>query len=92
MGRRHPASLALADLRRTGDLTELRLGGLDAAGLAALVGARVGRAITPQLAEGLLARTAGNPFFAGELARDLDGQGALREGEALESAPVPEAL
>lgn len=92
MGRRHPASLALADLRRTGDLSELRLGGLDAAGLAELVGAKVGRAITPQLAEGLQARTAGNPFFAGELARDLDQQGALREAEALESAPVPEVL
>ena len=48
-GVRHPASLALADLRRTGDLSELRLGGLDAAGLAELVGAKVGRAITPQL-------------------------------------------
>ena len=92
MGRRHPVSRVLSDLRRTGDLSELRLAGLDASGLAALVGARVGRAITPGLAARLLARTSGNPFFAGELARDLDGRGALREGEALEAAPVPDAV
>jgi class 3 adenylate cyclase len=92
MGRRHPVSKALADLRRTDDLCELRLGGLDASGLAELVGARIGRAITPGLAERLQTRTAGNPFFAGELARDLDGRGALREEEALERAPVPAAV
>jgi class 3 adenylate cyclase/tetratricopeptide (TPR) repeat protein len=92
MGRRHPVSKVLSDLRRTGDLSELRLAGLDASGLAALVGAKVGRAITPGLAARLQARTSGNPFFAGELARDLEGRGALREGEALEAAPVPEAV
>lgn len=92
LGRRHAVSKALSDLRRTGDLEELRLVGLDTAGLAALVGLKVGRAITPQLAEQLQARTSGNPFFAGELARDLDGQGALRAGEALEMAPAPEAV
>jgi class 3 adenylate cyclase len=92
MGRRHPVSRVLSDLRRTDDLSELRLAGLDASGLAALVGARVGRAITPRLAARLQARTSGNPFFAAELARDLEGQGALREGEALDAAPVPEAV
>jgi class 3 adenylate cyclase len=92
MGRRHPVSKVLSDLRRTGDLSELRLTGLDASGLAALVGAKVGRAITPGLAARLQTRTSGNPFFAGELARDLDGRGALREEEALEAAPVPEAV
>jgi class 3 adenylate cyclase len=92
MGRRHPVSRALSDLRRTGDLSELRLDGLDASGLAALVGARVGRAITPRVAARLAARTSGNPFFAGELARDLSELGALGDGEALEEAPVPEAV
>jgi class 3 adenylate cyclase len=92
MGRGHPVSRALADLRRTGDLSELRLEGLDASGLAALVGARLGRAVTPRLAARLARRTSGNPFFAGELARDLDSQGALREAEALEEAPVPDAV
>jgi class 3 adenylate cyclase/tetratricopeptide (TPR) repeat protein len=92
MGRGHPVSRVLADLRRTRDLSELRLEGLDAGGLAALVAARVGRAITPRLAARLQARTAGNPFFAAELARDLDERGALRDGEALEAAPVPDAV
>jgi class 3 adenylate cyclase len=92
LGRKHPVTRVLADLRRTGDLSELRLEGLDDGGLAALVAARVGRAITPRLAARLRARTAGNPFFAAELARDLDERGALREGEALEAAPVPDAV
>lgn len=92
LGRGHPVSKALADLRRTGDLAELRLIGLDAEGMAALVGAKVGRAITPALATRLLDRTSGNPFFVGELVRDLDGQGALRDSEALDSAPVPDAV
>ena len=92
MGRGHPVSRVLADLRRTGDLSELGLTGLDAGGLAALVAARVGRAITPRLAARLQARTAGNPFFAAELARDLDERGALREGEAIGGAPVPDAV
>ncbi len=92
MGRRHPVSRVLSDLRRTDDLEELRLAGLDASGMVALIDAKVGRAIAPGLAARLLARTAGNPFFAGELARDLDGRGALAEGEELESAPVPDAV
>lgn len=92
LDRRHPVSRVLAGLRRTGDLTELRLEGLDASGLAALVAARVGRAITPRLAARLQARTAGNPFFAAELARDLDERGALRDNESLEAAPVPDAV
>jgi class 3 adenylate cyclase len=92
LGRRHPVTRVLGDLRRTGDLTELRLEGLDAGGLAALVAARVGRAITPRLAARLQARTAGNPFFAAELARDLDERGALREGDEIGSAPVPDAV
>lgn len=92
MGRRHPIYKVLSGLRRTGDLTELQLTGLDASGLADLVGARLGRAITPQLAARLQARTAGNPFFAGELACDLDGQGELGGEGTLEDAPVPSAV
>jgi class 3 adenylate cyclase/tetratricopeptide (TPR) repeat protein len=92
MGRGHPVSKALADLRRTGDLSELQLTGLDAPGLAVLVGARLDRAITPELATRLQTRTAGNPFFAAELARELDGQGALRDEDALDAALAPDAV
>jgi eukaryotic-like serine/threonine-protein kinase len=92
MERGHPVAKALVDLRRTGDLRELRLAGLDAEGMAALVSARVGRAITPALASRLLDRTSGNPFFASELARDLDGRDALKEGDDLAAVPVPGAV
>jgi class 3 adenylate cyclase/tetratricopeptide (TPR) repeat protein len=92
MGRRHPVSRVLSGLRRTGDLEELPLTGLDASGMAALVGARMGRSITPRLAERLRDRTSGNPFFAKELVRDLDEQGALRDSEALDAAPAPDAV
>jgi class 3 adenylate cyclase/tetratricopeptide (TPR) repeat protein len=92
MGRGHPVSRALADLRRTGDLSELHLTGLDAEGVAALVAARVGRAIAPRVAAGLATRTSGNPFFAGELARDLDARGSLQDDQALDAAPVPYAV
>ena len=91
LGRGHPVSRALTELKRTRDLRELKLDGLDANGLAALVSARVGRAITPRLAARLLARTKGNPFFAGELARDLDDRDALHD-DKLDSAPVPDAV
>ncbi len=92
MGRGHPVSRVLGDLRRTRELTELQLGGLDADGLAALVSFEVGRSITPDLAARLRARTAGNPFFASELVRDLDESGALSDSKALEAAPVPDAV
>ncbi|HEX3392258.1 MAG TPA: AAA family ATPase, partial [Solirubrobacteraceae bacterium] len=92
LGRRHPVTKVLGELRRTGDLAELELEGLDDSGLAALVAARVGRSITPRLAAKLRARTAGNPFFAAELARDLDERGALRSEEELEAAPAPDAV
>jgi len=92
MGRGHPVSRALSDLRRTRDLLELRLEGLDTDELAALVATHVGHAITPRVAERLHARTSGNPFFASELARDLQEQGALGDGDALDATPVPDAV
>lgn len=92
MGRRHAVSRALADLRRTGDLEELSLEGLDADGMVALVAARLGRGITPGLAARLQARTAGNPFFVGELVRDLDGRGELAEDGTLDRVPAPDAV
>ncbi len=92
MGRGHPVSRVLSELRRTRDLSELHLEGLDAPGMAALVGAQVGRAITPRLAARLQSRTSGNPFFAGELVRDLDESGALGDSAALDQAPVPDAV
>ena len=91
LGRRHPVAAALHELRRTRELTEMTLEGLDASGVAALVAARLGRAVTPRVVARLLTRTGGNPFFSAELAHELEGRGALRE-DALDTAPVPEAV
>lgn len=91
-GRGHPVSRVLAELRRTRDMSELRLVGLDVHGLAALVGKRVGRAITPRLAARLQARTAGNPFFVGELVRDLEERDALRDDDVVEATAAPDAV
>jgi len=90
--RGHPVARVLADLRRTRDLHELRLDGLDPDGLARLVSERVGRAITPRVAARLQTRTGGNPFFAAELVRDLDERGALNDEQALHAMPVPDAV
>lgn len=92
LDRGHPVARVLAELRRTHDLSELRLTGLDAQGLATLVGEQVGRAITPRLAARLQSRTAGNPFFAAELMRDLDERGALHDDATLDATPVPDAV
>ena len=92
LGRRHAVTRALGELRRTRELTELKLDGLDDDGLAALLAERLGRAVTPRLVTRLRARTGGNPFFSAELAHDLEGRGALRDDAALDDAPVPDAV
>ncbi|MGN6188140.1 MAG: ATP-binding protein, partial [Conexibacter sp.] len=92
LDRGHPVARVLAELRRTRDLGELRLSGLDADELAALAAAHVGRAVAPGVVARQRARTAGNPFFAAELVRDLDERGALGDGDALAAAPVPDAV
>lgn len=92
LGRRHSLTRALNELRRTPQLTELKLEGLDANGVSALLAARLGRAVTPRVVARLLARTGGNPFFSAELAHDLEDRGALRDDGALDAAPVPGAI
>ena len=48
LGRRHPVTQALNELRRTRELTELKLDGLDAGGISALLAARLGRTVAPR--------------------------------------------
>ncbi|MEA2167103.1 MAG: hypothetical protein QOF76_403, partial [Solirubrobacteraceae bacterium] len=92
LGRRHPVTQALNELRRTRELTELELDGLDASGISALLAARLGRTVAPRVVARLLARTGGNPFFTAELAHDLEDRNALRDDSALDRAPVPAAI
>ncbi|HEY3926482.1 MAG TPA: AAA family ATPase [Acidothermaceae bacterium] len=70
--RDHPLHGWLTELSRHPRTTQLRLGGLDRDETAALIGAILGQQPNWALADGVWARSQGNPFFAEELiaARD----------------------
>lgn len=73
----------LAELARHSPV-RLRLGGLDEAQVAELVGALSERPCDPETAAAILARTDGNPFYVRETARLL-----ASEGELVALADVP---
>ena len=77
LGRAHPLSAALADLRRDVTVDRIRLRGLDASSIAAL-----DPSAPPRLATLVARRAEGNPFFARELFRNAAESGAdgLPEG------------
>ena len=77
LGRAHPLSAALADLRRDTAVDRVRLAGLDAHSTAALA-----PDAPAALALAVHRRTGGNPFFARELFRNAAESGAdgLPEG------------
>jgi tetratricopeptide (TPR) repeat protein len=77
-------SALFASLARGG--LALRLGGLDADELAVLVADAVGREVSREWLETLVARTAGNPFFANEVVRFLAATGGAA-GTSLASVP-----
>ena len=70
LGRGHPLSALLADLRREPRAERIALEGLDAGATERLIGDWVGGARS-DLAGRVLAETAGNPFFIEEVLRDL---------------------
>ena len=76
----HPLSGALADLRRLEGVERIALRGLDAAGVAELVGAAAGHTLDADglaLAGELATETGGNPFFVAEMLRSLIESGAI---------------
>lgn len=80
----HPLSAALADLRRVAGVERIALTGLDAAGVAELVGAAAGHALDADglaLAGELATETGGNPFFVAEMLRSLIESGAITYDE-----------
>ena len=79
LGRGHPLSALLADLRREPRAERIALDGLDAGATASLIGGWVGDA-EPGLAARVLAETEGNPFFIEEVLRDLLESGADDDG------------
>ena len=80
----HPLSAALADLRRIDGVERIALSGLDATGVAELIGAAAGHALDADglaLAGELAAETGGNPFFVAEMLRSLIESGAITYDE-----------
>jgi len=100
---RHPILRARRELERHGRATELSLAGLDQAGVAAYLAARLAAAQCPDwLAIDLLARSSGNPLFlsvsvehlidAGALQRSVDGQVSASQRYATLANEIPGSL
>jgi DNA-binding SARP family transcriptional activator len=86
-----PLAGCLATLARTPDLERLTLSGLTVDEVEQYVSAVAGDVPDRALAGSLHGRTAGNPFFVGELLRLLRHEGRLG-AQAAGSAPVPEGV
>jgi tetratricopeptide (TPR) repeat protein len=80
-----PLADALGDFHRTTGYERVRLGGLDRAGVASLIGPAAGG--DTRLADAVFDETEGNPFFVTEIVRHLAETGAIRqEGGAWHAA------
>jgi AAA ATPase domain len=76
----HPLTGVLADLRRSEGVVRIGLSGLGPDEVAELVAAAAGHALDADglaLAGGLATETGGNPFFVGEILRNLIESGAI---------------
>jgi class 3 adenylate cyclase len=103
IGRGHPMSDLLAELRRDGGVERLALSGLDAAAVAAFIEAAAGHSLDDEEAQELprvvWRETEGNPFFVAEVLRHLTESGAIeqRDGRwilnaAAEELGIPEGV
>ena len=82
LGRGHPLSEALADLRREPDVARVPLRGLSEAEVVELVTSAAGHELdgsAVQLAREVHAETEGNPFFIGQVLRHLVETGAIHD-------------
>ncbi len=80
LSREHPLTALLADLHREQGVQRLKLTGLEAGDVLALMEAAAGHEMDEDgraLAQAITHETAGNPFFAGELLRHLTESGAI---------------
>ena len=80
LSREHPLASLLADLHREQGVERLKLTGLEADDLLALMESAAGHEMDEDgraLAQAITRETAGNPFFAGELLRHLTESGAI---------------
>jgi class 3 adenylate cyclase/tetratricopeptide (TPR) repeat protein len=84
LSRGHPLAALLADLHREQGVERLKLTGLEAGDVLALMESAAGHEMDEEgraLAREIARETAGNPFFAGELLRHLAESGATVQGE-----------
>jgi class 3 adenylate cyclase/tetratricopeptide (TPR) repeat protein len=83
IGRGHPMSEFLAELRRDGEVERLALSGLDPLGVTAFIEAAAGHRLPDEEAQelpGVVWReTEGNPFFVAEVLRHLAESGAIEQ-------------
>ena len=89
----HPLTGVLADLRRSEGVERIRLSGLGADEVAELVAAAAGHELDADglaLAGGLSTETGGNPFFVGEILRNLIESGAITFDETARRWSVDE--
>ena len=80
LDRSHPLAGALAELRRIGSVQRVAIDGLDRDGVAQLLERAAGHELDDAgiaLADAVFAETTGNPFFVGEIVRNLVESGAL---------------
>ena len=102
VGPNHPLTPTLADLRRLPNVSRIRLEGLDVHGVRELMTRTGGRRLDDgglAFADDIRHRTAGNPFFVGELLRHFNEVGALvHDGDQWTSSrdllerPVPASV
>ncbi len=94
LSRDHPLTGVLADLRRSEGVERIRLSGLEPDEVAQLVAAAAGHELDADglaLAGGLATETGGNPFFVGEILRNLIESGAITFDETARRWSVEEA-
>jgi DNA-binding SARP family transcriptional activator len=96
VGRRHPLSAVLSDLRRERRFDRLALTGFDEPTTGTLVADRLGRTVTPAFVRRLRDHTEGNAFFIEETLRALSDthwlDAPVIEAEAITTLGVPEGV
>jgi predicted ATPase len=93
LGREHPLSELLADLRRERLFERIRLDGLDERSVGELIASHAGYEASAGLVSTVFEHTEGNPFFVEEVMRHLIETGVLFErGGRWSSALTPDEI
>ncbi len=93
IGRAHPLTDLLADLRRAGGVERFSVGGLDRAGVGAFIEAAAGHDLADEegvaFVRAVWEETEGNPFFVAEVIRHLSETGRIERRQHRWVATVP---